>query len=74
MAQNQRKKIYVNYFIQNDKWETIKEPNLFVLPGDYQNLNDIKAKVVYDNFPYKDMINYYLRFYLDDKEQNMYNN
>ena len=71
MAQNQKRKIYVNYFIQSDKWESIKEPNLFVLPGDYPNINDVKAKVVYENFPLKNVFNYYLRFFLDDKEQNV---
>ena len=71
MAQNQKRKIYVNYFIQSDKWESIKEPNLFVLPGDYPNINDVKAKIVYENFPLKNVVNYYLRFFLDDKEQNV---
>ena len=71
MAQKQKRKIYVNYFIQSDKWESIKEPNLFVLPGDYPNINDVKAKIVYENFPLKNVFNYYLRFFLDDKEQNV---
>ena len=71
MAQNQKRKIYVNYFVQSDKWESIKEPNLFVLPGDYPNINDVKAKIVYENFPLKNVCNYYLRFFLDDKEQNV---
>ena len=71
MAQNQKRKIYVNYFVQSDKWESIKEPNLFVLTGDYPNINDVKAKIVYENFPLKNVFNYYLRFFLDDKEQNV---
>ena len=71
MAQNQKRKIYVNYFVQSDKWESIKEPNLFVLPGDYPNINDVKAKIVYENFPLKNVFNYYLRFFLADKEQNV---
>ena len=71
MAQSQKRKIYVNYFVHSDKWESIKEPNLFVLPGDYPNINDVKAKIVYENFPLKNVFNYYLRFFLDDKEQNV---
>ena len=71
MEKKQKRKIYVNYFIQSDKWESIKEPNLFVLPGDYPNINDVKAKIVYENFPLKNVFNYYLRFFLDDKEQNV---
>lgn len=64
-------KIYINYFIQNDDWESINEPNLFVLPGQYSNLNDVKAKIVYEKFPLKNKCNYYLRFFLDDKSQGM---
>ena len=71
MEKKKKRKIYVNYFIQSDKWESIKEPNLFVLPGDYPNINDVKAKIVYENFPLKNVFNYYLRFFLDDKEQNV---
>ena len=61
--------IYVNYFIQNDSWESISHPNLFVLPQEFTNLNDVKAQMVYDNFPLKNKENYYLRFFLDDKTQ-----
>ena len=61
--------IYVNYFIQNDSWESISHPNLFVLPQEFTNLNDVKAQMVYDNFPLNNKQNYYLRFFLDDKTQ-----
>ena len=61
--------IYVNYFIQNDSWESISHPNLFVLPQEFTNLNDVKAQMVYDNFPLFNKQNYYLRFFLDDKTQ-----
>ena len=61
--------IYVNYFIQNDSWESISHPNLFVLPQEFTNLNDVKAHMVYDNFPLINKQNYYLRFFLDDKTQ-----
>ena len=61
--------IYVNYFIQNDSWESISHPNLFVLPQEFTNLNDVKAKMVYDNFPLNNKQNFYLRFFLDDKNQ-----
>ena len=62
-------KIFINYFIQNDKWESISNPNLFILPESYINLNDVKAKTVYDNFPLQNHFTYYLRFFLDDKTQ-----
>ena len=72
MSQTKTKlKIYVNYFIQNDSWEAISEPNLFVLPGEYTNLNDVKAKTVYECFPLRDVYSYYLRFFLDDKAQGL---
>ena len=72
MSQTKTKlKIYVNYFIQNDSWEAISEPNLFVLPGEYTNLNDVKAKTVYECFPLRDIYSYYLRFFLDDKTQGL---
>ena len=61
--------IYINYFIQNDAWESIAHPNLFVLPQEFTNLNDVKAQLVYDNFPLKNKQNFYLRFFLDDKTQ-----
>jgi len=61
--------IYVNYFIQNDSWESISHPNLFVLPQEFTNLNDVKAQMVYDNFPLINKQSYYLRFFLDDKTQ-----
>ena len=61
--------IYINYFIQNDSWESISHPNLFVLPQEFTNLNDVKAQMVYDNFPLKNKQNFYLRFFLDDKSQ-----
>ena len=61
--------IYVNYFIQNDSWESISHPNLFVLPQEFTNLNDVKAQMVYDNFPLNNKQNFYLRFFLDDKTQ-----
>lgn len=64
-----RYRIMVNYFIQNDQWESISHPNLFVLPDEYQNLNNVKAQVIYDNFPNLRRFNYYLRFFLDDKIQ-----
>jgi hypothetical protein len=68
---NKQKKyhIYVNYFIQNDSWESISHPNLFVLPQEFTNLNDVKAKMVYDNFPLINKQSFYLRFFLDDKTQ-----
>ena len=62
-------KIFINYYIQNDKWESISNPNLFILPEAYVNLNDVKAKTVYDNFPLQNHFTYYLRFFLDDKTQ-----
>ena len=61
--------VYVNYFIQNDTWESISNPNLFVLPEEFTNLNDVKAQMVYDNFPLINKQNFYLRFFLDDKKQ-----
>ena len=61
--------IYINYFIQNDSWESISHPNFFVLPQKFSNLNDVKAQMVYDNFPLKNKQNFYLRFFLDDKSQ-----
>ena len=70
MANKQKRyHIYVNYFIQNDSWESISHPNLFVLPKEYTNLNDVKAQMVYDNFPLMNKQNFYLRFFLDDKTQ-----
>ena len=70
MANKQKRyHIYVNYFIQNDSWESISHPNLFVLPQEYTNLNDVKAQMVYDNFPLINKQNFYLRFFLDDKTQ-----
>ena len=63
--------IYVNYFIQNDSWESISHPNLFVLPQEFTNLNDVKAQMIYDNFPLINKESYYLRFFLDDKTQNV---
>ena len=62
-------KIFINYYIQNDKWESISNPNLFILPESYVNLNDVKAKAVYDNFPLQNHFTFYLRFFLDDKTQ-----
>lgn len=59
-------KIFVNYVVQNDSWETISEPNLYVLPGVFNNLNDVKAKLIYDTFPIKSQ-RFYFRFFLDDK-------
>ena len=71
-AQGQGKyRIFVNYFIQNDPWESISEPNFFPLPGEYSNLNDVRAQTVYDNFPLAEHFSFYLRFFLDDKTQNM---
>lgn len=64
-------RVCVNYFIQNDPWESISEPNFFILPDEYINLNDVKAKTIYEKFPLKDKFNYYLRFFLDDKAQKM---
>ena len=64
-----RNLVYVNYFIQNDAWESISHPNLYVLPKEYKNLNDVKAQNVYDSFPLIDKYNYHLRFFLDDKKQ-----
>ena len=64
-----RNLVYVNYFIQNDAWESISQPNLYVLPKEYKNLNDVKAQNVYDSFPLIDKYNYHLRFFLDDKKQ-----
>lgn len=59
-------KIFVNYVIQNDSWESISEPNLYVLPGEFSNLNDVKAKLIHDTFPIKSQ-KFYFRFFLDDK-------
>ena len=67
--QLKRYHIYINYFIQNDPWESISHPNLFVLPQEFTNLNDVKAQMVYDNFPLINKQNYYLRLFLDDKNQ-----
>lgn len=61
--------IYVNYFIQNDSWESITHPNLFVLPQEFTNLNEVKSQMVYENFPLNNKENFYLRFFLDDKTQ-----
>ena len=35
------------------------------------NLNDVKAKTVYDNFPLQNHFTYYHRFFLDNKTQNV---
>ena len=67
--QTKKYKIFINYYIQNDKWESISNPNLFILPESYVNLNDVKAKAVYDNFPLQNHFTFYLRFFLDDKTQ-----
>ena len=67
--QQRKYKIFVNYFIQNDSWESINQPNLFVIPDEFHNLNDVKAQIIYDNFPLISHFNYYLRFYLNDKTQ-----
>ena len=48
--QSKKYKIFVNYYIQNDKWESISNPNLFILPESYVNLNDVKAKTVFKIF------------------------
>ena len=50
--------------IQNDSWESISHPNLFVLPQEFTNLNDVKAQMVYDNFPLINKQSYYLRLIL----------
>lgn len=63
-------KIFVNYIVQNDQWESINEPNLYVLPGTYTNLNLITAGLIYDTFPIKHQ-RFYLRFFLDDKIQDL---
>ena len=68
-GKQKRYPIYINYFIQNDPWESISHPNFFILPEKFTNLNDVKAKMVYDNFPLKNKQNFYLRFFLDDKTQ-----
>ena len=68
-GKQKRYHIYINYFNQNDSWESISHPNLFVLPQEFTNLNDVKAQMVYDNFPLKNKQNFYLRFFLDDKIQ-----
>ena len=57
-------KIFVNYIVQNDQWESINEPNLYVLPGTYSNLNLITAGLIYDTFPIKHQ-RFYLRFFLE---------
>ena len=67
--QSKKYKIFINYYIQNDKWESISNPNLFILPESYVNLNDVKAKTVYDNFPLQNYFSFYLRFFLDDKNR-----
>jgi hypothetical protein len=59
-------KIFVNYVIQNDTWESMTEPNLYVLPGTYQDLNTVTCKLIYDTFPVKSQ-RFYLRFFLEDK-------
>lgn len=72
MATKQKKfRVYVQYFIQNDAWESLGEPNLFILPDEYINLNDVKVEDVYNSFPLRDRFSLYLRFYLDDKTQNL---
>ena len=63
-------KIAVNYVVQNDPWDNISEPNLFFLPGTYQDLNKITAKLIYDSFPIKKQ-KFFLRFYLFDKIENL---
>lgn len=63
-------KIFVNYVVQNDAWESIGEPNLYVLPGTYLDLNSITAKLIYDTFPVKKQ-RFYLRFFLEDKSNDL---
>lgn len=65
-------KIYVYYYIQNDPCESIKEPNLYILTGDFQDLNNVKAKLIYNSFPLREKFNFYLRFFLDDKAAGVY--
>ena len=68
-SKQKRCKLFINYFIQNDSWESISHPNLLILEIEFTNLNDVKAQMVYDNFPLKNKQNFYLRFFLDDKTQ-----
>jgi hypothetical protein len=56
--------------VQNDSFDGLTEPNIYALPGDYTNINQVKAGDVYNSFPLK-FENFYLRFYLEDKIQNM---
>lgn len=73
MASNNQEpfKIAVQYFIQNDPCESIKEYNMFFLPNRYLNLNEVKAGDVYSNFPLKEYYTYYLRFFINDPIQKM---
>lgn len=61
--QPKRYHIYLNYFIQNDIWESISHPNLFVLPQEFTNLKDVKAQMIYGNFPLINREPYYLSFF-----------
>ena len=67
---SQKLKIFVYYFIQNDVFDGLTEPNIYALPGGYTNINQIKAEHIYSSFPLK-FENFYLRFYLEDKIQNI---
>ena len=64
MANKQKRyHIYVNYFIQNDACESNSHPNLYILPKEYKNLNDVNSQNVNDSFPLIDKYNYRLGFF-----------
>lgn len=64
-------KIAVKYVIQNDIWDNINEPNLYILPGTHIDLNKITAKIIYDTFPVKHQ-RFVFRFFLIDKINDLY--
>ena len=63
-------KVFIYYFVQNDAFDGLTEPNIYALPQSYTNVNQVTAGHVYESFPLK-FENFYLRFYLEDKIQNM---
>lgn len=56
--------------IQNDKFDGLTEPNVYALPMQYSNVNEVKVEHIYNHFPLKHE-NVYLRFYLDDPKQSL---
>lgn len=59
-------RIIIQYYVQNDSWESLKEPNLVSISA---KNNNVTVQNVYDAFPLlvQKLDNFYLRFYLEDQ-------